>query len=245
MGWDGQGGVAHLLYAVAESGGICVRGEHMETGKKNLTAFSVRKTSRNELHAGAHCSQSLFFKRSVFLGSFACGCGRNRCRSCADAIEVILKILMWFSAYWWENNAEREEKEKMAASQVNVLSWVRGCLLFLLKCHGLRTCKPFIFYFWCSCLVRLFSTTFPPLPTIVKVSSLLLPCVPVFPQCLHPGSPQSTEHSHHEVVTFNSRNYSFCERATWEGITIQNSLWDNFRCWDTSEDGKVEWLLYI
>ena len=130
MGWDGQGGVAHLLYAVAESGGICVRGEHMETGKKNLTAFSVRKTSRNELHAGAHCSQSLFFKRSVFLGSFACGCGRNRCRSCADAIEVILKILMWFSAYWWENNAEREEKEKMAASQVNVLSWVRGCVCF-------------------------------------------------------------------------------------------------------------------
>ncbi|KAM7243051.1 hypothetical protein CapIbe_005545 [Capra ibex] len=34
----------------------------METGKKNLTVFSVRKTSRNELHAGAHCSQSLFFK---------------------------------------------------------------------------------------------------------------------------------------------------------------------------------------
>ena len=53
----------------------------------------------------------------------------------------------------------------------------RLCLLFLLKCHGLRTCKPFIFYFWCFCLARLFSTTFFPLPTIVKLSSLLLPCV--------------------------------------------------------------------
>ena len=105
--------------------------------------------------------ESLFFKRLAFQGSFACECSRNRWRSSADALDVILKILMWFSAWHRrESNAEREEKEKMAASQVNVLSWVRGCLLFLLKCHGLRTCKPFIFYFWCSCLVRLFSTSF-------------------------------------------------------------------------------------
>ena len=70
-------------------------------------------------------------------------------------------------------------------------------------------------------------------------------CFRVFPHYLHPGSPQSMEHSYHEVVTFNYRNYSFGERATWEGINIQNSLWDNFRCWDTSEEGKGEWLLYI
>ena len=162
MGWDGQGGVAHLLYAVAGFGGICVRGEHVQTGKKNLTVFSVRKkppemSSMQELIV----PESLFFKRLAFQGSFACECSRNRWRSSADALDVILKILMWFSAWHRrESNAEQEEKEKMAASQVNVLSWVRGCLLFLLKCHGLRTCKPFIFYFWCSCLVRLFSTSF-------------------------------------------------------------------------------------
>ena len=132
MGWDGQCGVAPLLYAVAESGGICVRGEHVQTGKKNLTVFSVRKkppemSSMQELIV----PESLFFKRSAFLRSFACGCGGNRCRSCADAIEVILKILMWFSAWHrWENNAEREEKEKTAASRVNVLSWVRGSVCF-------------------------------------------------------------------------------------------------------------------
>jgi len=76
-----------------------VRGEHVHTGKKNLTVFSVRKkpqemSSMQELIV----PESLFFKRSAFLGSFACGCCRNRCRSCVDAIEVILKILMWFSA---------------------------------------------------------------------------------------------------------------------------------------------------
>ena len=133
MGWDRQGGVAHLLYAVAESGGVCVRREHMQTGKKNLTVFLWEKkppemSSMGELIV----PESLFFKRSAFQGSFACGCGGKRWRSSVDATEVIFKILMWFSAWHqWENNIEQEEeKEKMASSQVSALSWVRGCVCF-------------------------------------------------------------------------------------------------------------------
>ena len=67
----GQGGVAHLLYAVAESGGICVRGEHVQTGKKNLTVFSVRKkppemSSMQELIV----PESLFFQKVGVSGFF-------------------------------------------------------------------------------------------------------------------------------------------------------------------------------
>ena len=165
-----------------------------------------------------------------------CGCHWSHSRD----TNVVLSI----TSMRKQRRAGRKGENDSFSGECPVLGQ-RLRLLFLLKCHGLRTCKPFIFYFWCSCPVRLFSTTFFPLPTIVKLSSLLLPCSRVFPHYLHPGSPQSMEHSHHEVVTFNYRNYSFCERATLEGINIQNSLWDNFRCWDTSEEGKVEWLLYI
>ena len=79
MGWDGQGGVAHLLYAVAESGGVCVRGEHVQTGKKNLTVILWgEKTSKNELPVQELIVPKSLLKRPAFLDSFTFGCGRNR-----------------------------------------------------------------------------------------------------------------------------------------------------------------------
>ena len=62
---------------------------------------------------------------------------------------------------WCENDpGQQEEEEEMAASQVNVLIQVRGCVcFFLLKYPGLKTYNSLILFFWYSCLVRWFSTT--------------------------------------------------------------------------------------
>lgn len=181
MGWDGQCGVAPLLYAVAESGGICVRGEHVQTGKKNLTVFSVRKkppemSSMQELIV----PESLFFQK-VGVSGFFCLWVRweqmqKLCR-CHWSHSQDTNVVLSMTSMRKQRRAGRKGENSSFSGKCSVLGQ-RLCLLFLLKCHGLRTCKPFIFYFWCSCPVRLFSTTFFPLPMIVKLGSLLLPCVP-------------------------------------------------------------------
>ena len=125
------------------------------------TCRQERKTSQFGLHAGAHYSWISPFQKVGISRSFCLWIWWEQVKElCWCHWRHILKILMWFLniiSMRKQPRAGGRRGENGSFSGKRPVRGQRPCLLFLLKCHGLRTCKPFIFYFWCSCLARLFS----------------------------------------------------------------------------------------
>lgn len=120
-----------------------------------------------------------------------------------------------------ESQRRRKKRKKWL-----VLRWM--CLgsgdvsSFLLGCYVLRTCKPLFLYFWCTCLMCFFPTTFPLPPSFLMIDEELCKILlPVYQNLL-------------SILSFQASYMS------WPNLTI-NVWWAVLRCSVTYQHGKV-WI---
>ena len=142
-------------------------------------------------------------------------------KTCVDALRGIFsKLKKCVCSVTSPEKTEQEgEEEELAASQVNVLSWVSGCVCFSSWNAQMSICKSFSAPNFSS--QSFVTILFFPISSYNSedLPFRLLPCVPEpFLHCLLPWFLCSMMNSQHELVTWNCSKYSFCERSAW-GVT--------------------------
>jgi len=130
-----------------------------------------------------------------------------------------------------------EEEEEMAASQVNVLSQVWGCVCFFswnAWTENLHNFNSLLLIF----LPKVF--VFPVFLVVKKTGSFSLCPRARYPMYVSWHGEFSTW-----ISQFQCWTYSLCERPTQGGIGIRDSQWNVVLCWDSRKVGEMPWWVYI